>query len=96
MKQLNDMASGETFNERRLLKIMLTEPGISKDDLNKIKSKVLVIAGDRDVIKPDHTEFISKQIPNAEKKIYKDTTHMVPYEQPDQLNTDILSFLSKK
>lgn len=96
MKQLNDMASGETFNERRLLKIMLTEPGISKDDLNKIKSKVLVIAGDRDVIKPDHTEFISKQIPNAEKKIYKDTTHMVPYEQPDQLNADILSFLSKK
>lgn len=96
IKQLNDMASGETFNERRLLKIMLTEPGISKDDLNKIKSKVLVIAGDRDVIKPDHTEFISKQIPNAEKKIYKDTTHMVPYEQPDQLNADILSFLSKK
>lgn len=96
MKQLNDMASGETFNERRLLKIMLTQPGISKDDLNKIKSKVLVIAGDRDVIKPDHTEFISKQIPNAEKKIYKDTTHMVPYEQPDQLNADILSFLSKK
>lgn len=96
MKQLNDMASGETFNECRLLKIMLTQPGISKDDLNKIKSKVLVIAGDRDVIKPDHTEFISKQIPNAEKKIYKDTTHMVPYEQPDQLNADILSFLSKK
>lgn len=96
MKQLNDMAPGETFGERRLLKIMLTEPNISKSDLNNIKSPVLVIAGDRDVIKPDHTEFISKQIPNAEKKIYQDTTHMVPFEKPDQLNADILSFLGKK
>lgn len=96
MKQLNDMAPEETFGERRLLKIMLTQPNISKDDLKKIKSPVLVIAGDKDVIKPDHTEFISKQIPNAEMKIYKDTTHMVPYEKPDQLNADILNFLSKK
>lgn len=96
MKQLNDMAPEEAFGERRLLKIMLTQPNISKNDLNKIKSPVLVIAGDRDVIKPDHTEFLSKQIPNAEKKIYNDTTHMVPFEKPDQLNTDILSFLGKK
>lgn len=96
MKQLNDMAPEETLGERRLLKIMLTQPNISKNDLNKIKSPVLVIAGDRDVIKPDHTEFLSKQIPNAEKKIYTDTTHMVPYEKPDQLNADILNFLGKK
>lgn len=96
MKQLNDMAPEETLGERRLLKIMLTQPNISKDDLKKIKSPVLVIAGDRDVIKPDHTEFISKQIPNAEKKIYKYTTHMVPFEKPDQLNADILNFLGKK
>ncbi|MET3035403.1 alpha/beta fold hydrolase [Chryseobacterium sp. NRRL B-14859] len=96
MTQLNQLAPPETFNERRLLKIMLTEPGISKRDLNKIKSPVLVIAGDKDVIKPDHTAFISKQIPNAEMKIYKDTTHMVPFEKPDELNADIQRFLEKK
>ncbi|ROI01569.1 alpha/beta fold hydrolase [Chryseobacterium sp. G0240] len=96
MTQLNQLAPPETFNERRLLKIMLTEPGISKRDLNKIKSPVLVIAGDKDVIKPDHTAFISKQIPNAEMKIYKDTTHMVPFEKPDELNADIQRFFEKK
>lgn len=95
MTQLNQLGPAETFNERRLLKIMITEPNISKNDLNKIKSPVLVIAGDRDVIKADHTEFMSRQIPNAEKKIYKDTTHMVPYERPDELNADILNFLGK-
>ncbi|MDR2237726.1 MAG: alpha/beta fold hydrolase [Chryseobacterium sp.] len=96
MEQLNQIAPAEGVNERRLLKIMLTEPNIRKNDLNKIKSPVLVIAGDRDVVKADHTDFISKQIPHAEKKIYQDTTHMVPYEKPDQLNVDILSFLGKK
>lgn len=96
MTQLNQLNLPEMFNERRVLKIMLTEPHISKNDLNTIKNPVLIIAGDKDVIKPDHTEFLSKQIPNAELKIYKDTSHMVPYEKPDELNTDILSFLEKK
>ncbi|WP_343680055.1 alpha/beta fold hydrolase [Chryseobacterium arthrosphaerae] len=95
MTQLNQMGAADTINERRLLKIMLTEPNISKKDLNRIKSPVLVIAGDKDVIKPDHTEMIARQIPDAEKIIYKDTTHMVPYERPDELNADILKFLEK-
>lgn len=96
MTQLNQIGGAHAINELRLLKIMLTEPNISKKDLNTIKSPVLVIAGDKDVIKPDHTELLAKEIPNTEKKIYKDTTHMVTYERPDELNTDILSFLGKK
>ncbi|HCN47665.1 MAG TPA: hypothetical protein DIT10_00960 [Chryseobacterium sp.] len=95
MTQLNQMGAADAMNEHRLLKIMLTEPNITKKDLNKIKSPVLVIAGDKDVIKPDHTEWITKQIPGAEKIIYKDTTHMVPYERPDELNADVLKFLGK-
>ncbi|MFP3833184.1 alpha/beta fold hydrolase [Chryseobacterium sp. SIMBA_028] len=95
MTQLNQLNIRETFNKRRLLKIMLTEPNIRKEDLNKIKSPVLVIVGDKDVIKPAHTEFIAKQIPNTELMIYKDTTHMVPFEKADELNADILKFLKK-
>ncbi|MBO9692057.1 alpha/beta fold hydrolase [Chryseobacterium sp.] len=95
MDQLKQLNAPESFNERRLLKIMLTEPRISQKDLNKIKSAVLVIAGDRDVIKKEHTEFMAKQIPFAELKIYKDASHMIPFEKADQLNTDILGFLGK-
>ncbi len=92
MKELKDP---EKFNEQRLLKIMLTQPRIAKKDLNKIASKVLVIAGDKDVIKRDHTELIAKEIPNAELKIYSNATHMIPFENADQLTTDILNFLGK-
>lgn len=85
----------EKLNERRLLKLMLKEPNISEKQLNKIQSKVLVIAGEKDVIKQSHTEFLAKQIPNSELRIYKDATHMIPFENADQLNQDILEFLKK-
>ena len=92
MKALKDP---KNFNEQRLLNIMLTQPRIARKDLNKIGSRVLVIAGDKDVIKPEHTELIAKEIPNAELKIYSNATHMIPFENADQLNTDILNFLGK-
>ncbi len=85
----------QKFNELRLLKLMLKEPNISTRDLNKIQSEVLVIAGERDVIKPAHSELISKEIPNAKLKIYKDATHMIPFENADELNKDIIEFLKK-
>ncbi|MFN1216695.1 alpha/beta fold hydrolase [Chryseobacterium kwangjuense] len=85
----------QKFNEKRLVKIMLNEPHISEKDLTKIKSPVLVIAGDKDVIKQEHTKMMAKQIPNAELKIYKDATHMIPFEKADELNADIVRFLGK-
>lgn len=85
----------QKFNEKRLVKIMLNEPHISKKDLTKIKSPVLVIAGDKDVIKQEHTEMMAKEIPNAELKIYKDATHMIPFEKADELNADVVRFLGK-
>jgi pimeloyl-ACP methyl ester carboxylesterase len=85
----------EKFDERRLVTIMLNEPHISKKDLSKIQNQVLVIAGDKDVIKQDHTEMIAKEIPNAELKIYKDATHMIPFENADELNEDIIRFMGK-
>ncbi len=95
MLVMKELKNPEKFNEQRLLKIMLTQPRIAKKDLNKIGSRVLVIAGDKDVIKRDHTELIAKEIPNAELKIYGNATHMIPFENADQLNTDILNFLGK-
>lgn len=83
------------FNEGRLLKIMIKEPNISKKSLHTIHTPVLVIAGEKDVIKKEHTALIAKEIPNTEIKIYKDITHMVPYETPQELNKDILEFLKK-
>lgn len=85
----------ESFNEGRLLKLMLKEPKITEKQLNKIQNKVLVIAGEKDVITKEHTKFMAKQMPNSELKIYKDATHMIPFENAEQLNQDILEFMKK-
>ncbi|PQA95606.1 hypothetical protein B0A69_04305 [Chryseobacterium shigense] len=92
---LNVENKPEKLNERRLVKMMLNEPHITTKDLKKIQSPVLVIAGDKDVIKQDHTEMMAKEIPHAELKIYKNATHMIPFENADELNADILRFLGK-
>ncbi|EJL72421.1 alpha/beta fold hydrolase [Chryseobacterium populi] len=73
---------------------MRKEPDIRKNSLSKIQNPVLVIAGEKDVIKQEHTEFIVKQILHAELRIYKGATHMILYA-PGNLNQDILEFLKK-
>ena len=94
-KVLQFQNKSESFNESRLLKLMLKEPKISEKQLNKIQNKVLVIAGEKDVITQSHTEFMAKEMPNSELKIYKDATHMIPFENAEQLNQDILEFMKK-
>lgn len=87
--------NSENFNEIRLLKLMLNEPHIKKNTLQKIKNSVFVIAGEKDVIKREHTEMIAKKIPNTKLKIYKNSSHNVPFEVANKLNKDIIEFLKK-
>ena len=79
--------------EIRLLQLMVDEPKITAKDLNKIENKVLVIAGEKDIILPSHTEFIAKEIPNSTLKIYKNANHSIPIENAEELNKDVIDFL---
>jgi len=79
--------------EKRLLNLMLNEPNISRKSLNRIENKVLVIAGEHDVIKKEHTEMIAKEIPGSKLKIYPGVSHYLPFEIADELNREVISFL---
>lgn len=72
---------------------MLHEPNISRKSLNRIENKVLVIAGEHDVIKKEHTEMIAKEIPGSKLKIYPGVSHYLPFEIADELNREVISFL---
>ena len=84
----------ETTN-LRLIELMLNEPNITKSELNKIQNPVLVIAGEKDEVKEEHTKEIQQNIKNAELLIIPNSTHYVPFEQPKVLNEAILKFLKK-
>lgn len=66
---------GYFFSRSKNLKMMLDEPNISADDLEKIKIPTLILAGERDVIKEKHTKLIASSIANSTLIIVPNETH---------------------
>lgn len=64
------------------IKLMLYHPNISFDKLKKIKAPVLVMAGDRDAIREEHTLKIYQSIPNSQLCIIPGATHFFANEKP--------------
>ena len=55
--------------------MMLDEPNIPLTDLKKICIPVHVLAGEKDVIKYEHTKLIADNINNSTLEIIKDEKH---------------------
>ena len=93
LKNMKQENNPEKITQLRLLQLMVNEPQMIPSDLKKIKSPVLVIAGEHDVIKPTHTKMISENIPNAKLMIVENGTHFIPFQNPDLLNNAIKEFI---
>lgn len=91
----NQYSNPENTGDKRLLKLMLTQPQLTALDLKSIASPVLIIAGEKDVIKEDHSKLIKNSIEDSELLIIPNAGHYVPFEQPKILNEHILKFLRK-
>ncbi|MFC4165561.1 alpha/beta fold hydrolase [Epilithonimonas zeae] len=86
-------AENKPERDIRLLQLMIDEPKITKEQLNKIKAKVFVVAGENDLILRSHTEYIAKEIPNSKLKIFKGASHGVPVERAEELSKDVIEFI---
>lgn len=58
-----------------LLELMLTEPHISREQLQAIETPTLVLAGSKDLVVEADTRFIASSIPGAELKILDGEGH---------------------
>jgi pimeloyl-ACP methyl ester carboxylesterase len=56
-------------------RLMLNEPDISAEDLKKIQCQTFVLAGSKDAVKRENTDFIAANIPNATERILEGETH---------------------
>ena len=63
------------FTRSKYIKMMLDEPNIPLSDLQKIVIPVHVIAGEKDVIKYEHTKLIADNIKNSTLEIVKGEKH---------------------
>ena len=83
--------------ERNLVKqrvgLLVDQPTITKADLAKIKALVLVIAGDKDIIREEHTVEIFQSLANAQLCIAPGETHFMPASSPKLFNLIAYRFL---
>lgn len=97
--QLKKELKGDTtawgINRRRLITLLLTEPKHSFEELKIIQCPVLVVAGEKDVIKEAHTKAIAANIPNSTLLIASKETHYFPSENPKVFNAAVIEFLKK-
>ena len=73
--------------------IWKTEPDIPLSDLASIQCPVLVMAGDDDVIKHDHTIALFEALPLGQLAIIPGTSHGLVKEKPALSMAVIMQFL---
>ncbi len=71
----------------------LNYPNLNYTDLNVIKSKTLIMAGDHDEIKGEHTQKIYESIPNAQLAILPNSSHSTLIDKSNLFNEIVLEFL---
>ena len=80
--------------KKELLGLMVTQPHIKPSDLSALHIPTLVVAGDRVMIKEDHTRLIAASIPGAQLCILPGS-HFVANENPASFNNVVLNFLKQ-
>jgi len=78
---------------KRMQTLMLTQPNLTSDDLDKIKCPVLFMVGDHDVIRISHTDYMYENVPNGFLSVIPGTTHYCIKEKPTVVNATIHDFL---
>lgn len=78
--------------KRELLGLMVQEPHIPPEALSAIRCPTLVVAGERDMIREDHTRQIAAAIPGAKLALLPGD-HFVAHENSEAFNRAVLGFL---
>lgn len=99
--QYNMMKFKKETTEIKVLKrhynLILTQPHLTTQDLSKIQCPALVIGGDHDVIKPEHTLLIAKSISKSNVWIAPNAGHgVLVFENRDKFNTEVDAFFNRE
>lgn len=82
-------------HEKRLFDLLKFQPQIEFSELAKIKIPVLVMSGDRDAIRLEHSVEIFNHIDNSNLFIMPGATHFGSYEKADLFNQILEDFFMK-
>jgi pimeloyl-ACP methyl ester carboxylesterase len=80
---------------QKVITMWQTQPHYSMDELGRIKAPTLIIAGEFDEIKREHTDRLAQAIPGAQEVIVAGATHFVVVQKPRIINAQMLRFLDR-
>lgn len=78
------------------LTLMTHDPCLSTDDVARIAVPTLVVVGERDVVRPEHTRALVDAVPQARLVVVPRAGHMLPLRQPDRLAAVVGAFLAER
>jgi pimeloyl-ACP methyl ester carboxylesterase len=84
--------SSEAKRQMKVSQMMQDEPHIAPEALEAIKTPTLILAGDHDLIRDEHTLEIYHHLPNSQLCIFPNATHMIPIDDPELFNTTVDRF----
>ncbi len=79
-----------------LMSLVTEEQGFDEDLLRLVKIPILVMAGQNDMIKENHTRELAKLLPNATLNILPGASHFLLSERSDEANAIIDAFLNEQ
>lgn len=82
-------------SDLQLKNLMYHHPNIDEVMLHSISIPVLLMSGDRDIIKLEHTLLIYNNIPQAQLCIFPGSTHSIIEELPVVFNNTVMRFFSR-
>ncbi|HHE73661.1 MAG TPA: alpha/beta hydrolase [Desulfobacteraceae bacterium] len=78
--------------QRQLFDLLMTQPDIPIESVQKIEAPVLIIAGDKDIIRARHSLEIFENLPKAHLAILPGQTHWAPITDPEGFNALVEKF----
>ncbi|MDR3315357.1 MAG: alpha/beta hydrolase [Coriobacteriales bacterium] len=91
--RMSELFMRKDTGESELADLMLTCPNIEASQLKTVTIPTLVISGEKDFIKEEHTELIATSLANARWQQIKEAGHFVMKDAPEEFDQIILKFL---
>jgi pimeloyl-ACP methyl ester carboxylesterase len=77
----------------KVVRMWRREPEIALTDLARIAAPTLIMQGDDDVVRVEHSALLARTIPDTQLAVVPGASHGLPLEKPDLVNRLILDFL---
>ncbi|MEG0267303.1 MAG: alpha/beta hydrolase [Carnobacterium sp.] len=81
---------------KEVIDLMWHQIKLDDADLKRITARTLIVVGENDVIKKNHTKKIHKLVSKSRMVTLPKTTHFLMIEKPDLFNSIVIDFLLEK